>query len=174
MTNLNYNLSSFPSNCKQMSPASASSPPASPNQDWLECAKWLSSLNILPARLSSALSSNQLTLSEFANSLRDGEALCALANHILPGCIDSALIHKQSRAHQKSQLLSLNNIRLFLDACKSYLGMREADLFGEHMLYDLVDLGCVLRTLSLISRSELAVRRTGQHGFNVSIPSPNK
>lgn len=152
------------------SPSSTSSSNSSsnPNQDWLECAKWLDALRVLPARLSTALRTHQLTLSEFANSLRDGETLCALANGLLPGCIDSALINKQS---QKSQILSLNNIRLFLDACKSYMGMRDTDLFGDHMLYDLLNLPCVLRTLSIISRSELAVRRTGLHGFTVSLPS---
>lgn len=170
--------SSISTSSNNSSSSSNSSSSGSPNQDWLECAKWLDSLHVLAPRLSACLRTNQhnhsyhsLTLGEFANSLRDGESLCALANTLLPGCIDSALINKQS---QKSQILSLNNIRLFLDACKSYMGMREADLFGEHMLYDLLNLGCVLRTLSIISRSELAVRRTGLNGFNVSLPYPTR
>ena len=100
-------------------------------------------------------------MSEFANSLRDGELLCTLANRLIPGCIDSSLINKRS---QMSQLLCLNNIRLFLCVCKSkqYFGMNDEDLFDEHMLYDLVDLACVIRTLSLISKSKIATKILNQ------------
>ena len=154
------------------SSASSSSGASKPNQDWLECARWLGALHVLPAHISSALHTRSLTLSEFANSLRDGETLCSLANQLVPGCIDSSLIHKHSRTAQKSQLLALNNIRLFLEAAKAYLGVREADLFGEHMLYDLVDLSSVLRTLSVISRGELALRRTALPGFTLSFTTP--
>ena len=103
----------------------------------------------------------QLQLSEFANSLRDGELLCTLANRLIPGCIDSSLVNKRS---QMSQLLCLNNIRLFLNACKSkqYFSMTDEDLFDEHMLYDLVDLACVIRTLSIISRSKIATKILNQ------------
>ena len=65
-----------------------------------------------------------------------------------------------------SQLLCLNNIRLFLSVCKSSqsFALDESDLFDEHMLYDLTDLACVIRTLSLISRSKLATTA----GFRLS------
>lgn len=69
-----------------------------------------------------------------------------------------------------SQLLCLNNIRLFLNVCKSqqYFNLQDSDLFDEHMLYDLVDLACVIRTLSIISKSELAKIRTNKPGFNLA------
>jgi hypothetical protein len=125
--------------------------------------KWLNSLNCLPVPLKQRYVTNQLQLSEFANSLRDGELLCNLANQLIPGCIDTTLINKRS---QMSQLLCLNNIRLFLTVCKSaqYFNLDESELFDEHMLYDLTDLACVIRTLSLISRSKL----TNKAGFRLS------
>ncbi len=54
-----------------------------------------------------------------------------------------------------SRVLCLNNIRLFLNACKSeqLFGLGEADLFDEQMLYDLSDLARVIRTLSIVSAS---------------------
>jgi len=67
-----------------------------------------------------------------------------------------------------SQFLCLNNIRLFLDACKSqaYFGMNESDLFDEHMLYDLTDFASVIRTLSILSMHKLTVKKTNLPGFN--------
>ena len=63
-----------------------------------------------------------------------------------------------------SQLLCLNNIRLFLSVCKAkqYFNLSDEDLFDEHMLYDLVDLACVIRTLSIISRSKIATKIVNQ------------
>ncbi len=105
-------------------------------------------------------------MNEFANSLRDGEVLCNLANQIYPGCIDLTQINKRS---QMSQLLCLNNIRLFLDSCKStqYFCLNESDLFDEHMLYDLVDLACVIRTLSILSNHKQTLKKTNITGFKL-------
>ena len=133
----------------------------SSNCDWVECVEWLNKLNCLPTQLKQRHLAQQLQLSEFANSLRDGELLCTLANRLIPGCIDLSLVNKRS---QMSQLLCLNNIRLFLSVCKSkqYFNMSDEELFDEHMLYDLVDLACVIRTLSIISRSKIATKILNQ------------
>jgi guanine nucleotide exchange factor VAV len=136
---------------------------------WLECANWLNSLELLSPAIATKLSTNQLQLSEFANLLRDGELLCNLANKLCEDCIDPSLINKRA---QMSQLLCLYNIRLFLNACKSaqFLGLSDSDLFDEHMLYDLLDLACVIRTLSIVSMSRVAQSK-GVRGFTVAAAS---
>lgn len=141
------------------------------NKDWLECAKWLNELHCLPAHLEQKLKCNTLSLSEFANSLRDGELLCDLANQLCDGCIDSSLVNRRA---QMSQLLSLNNIRLFLQACKSpaLFNLTESDLFDEHMLYELLDLACVIRTLSIVSMSKPAQNKKIR-SFQISQPPQN-
>lgn len=103
------------------------------NKDWLLCARWLNECRCLPAPVQQRLVTNELTLSEFANALRDGEILCILANYLIPGSVDVTQINK--RAHN-SQMLCLKNIRLFLDACISpaFFNLNESDLFDEHMV----------------------------------------
>jgi guanine nucleotide exchange factor VAV len=134
------------------------------NNDWLQCVKWLIDCGCLSLYLVERYLSSELTLSEFANALRDGEILCNLANFLLPGSIDTTLINK--RAHM-SQMLCLKNIRLFLDACKSPLlfNMDESDLFDEHMLYEF-DLARVIKALSILSDSKFGKER-GIEGFNL-------
>lgn len=103
------------------------------NKDWLLCARWLNECRCLPAPVQQRLVTYELTLSEFANALRDGEILCILANFLIPGSVDVTQINK--RAHN-SQMLCLKNIRLFLDACISpaFFNLNESDLFDEHMV----------------------------------------
>ena len=135
------------------------------NNDWLLCAKWLIDCECLPQILLDRFMTHDLTLGEFANSLRDGEILCNLANVLLPGSIDTTLINK--RAHM-SQMLCLKNIRLFLDACKSPLlfNLDESDLFDEHMLYEF-DLARVIRALSILSNSKVCAE-CGIEGFSIT------
>jgi len=103
------------------------------NNDWLLCAKWLNNCKCLPFNVQQRLLTNELTLGEFANVLRDGEILCNLVNYLIPGSVDVTQINKKA---QMSQMLCLNNIRLFLDACSSpsFFDMDESDLFDEHMV----------------------------------------
>jgi guanine nucleotide exchange factor VAV len=116
------------------------------NPDWIECVKWLDNCKVLPHEIQKKLLNNELSLCEFANSLRDGELLCSLANFLIPGSITINQITKRSSMrpvyaahihHIMSQMLSLKNIRLFLDACVSSFGMNESDLFDEHMVKNL-------------------------------------
>ena len=110
--------------------------PAAKKNDWLQCAKWLNDCKCLPYAVQQRFLSNELTLGEFANVLRDGEVICNLANYLIPGSIDLTQINKRA---QMSQMLCLKNIRLFLDACKSpaYFNMDESDLFDAHMVSSL-------------------------------------
>jgi hypothetical protein len=132
----------------------------------LECVKWLNELELLPKPIENKLASKQLELSEFATALRNGELLCDLANKLCEGCIDPSLISKRA---QMSQVLCLKNIRLFLDVCKSeqYFNLSETDLFAEHILYDLLDLASVIRTLSIVSKSR-PCQAKGIPGFTFS------
>lgn len=50
------------------------------------------------------------------------------------------------------QFLCCQNIKLFLDTCKSYFGIRDGDLFEPMMLYNLTNFHRVLITLSKLSR----------------------
>ena len=50
------------------------------------------------------------------------------------------------------QFLCTQNIKLFLDACKNYFGLKESDLFEPGMLYDLTNFHKVLITLSKLSQ----------------------
>lgn len=51
-----------------------------------------------------------------------------------------------------TQFLCCQNIKLFLDTCKNYYGLRESDLFEPTMLYNLTNFHRVLITLSKLSR----------------------
>lgn len=133
------------------------------NNDWLQCVKWLMNCQCLTQILIERFISNDLTLNEFANALRDGEILCNLANFLLPGSIDVTQINK--RAHM-SQMLCLKNIRLFLNACKAHFNLNESDLFDEHMLYEL-DLSRVIRALSILSQSQFSLEH-GIDGFKLT------
>lgn len=142
----------------------------SKNNDWLLCAKWLSDCKCLPYPVQQRLLSNELTLGEFANVLRDGEILCNLANYLIPGSIDVTQINK--RAHM-SQMLCLKNIRLFLNACNSpaYFNLDESDLFDEHMLYEF-DLARVIQALSILSKTKASTDK-GCRGFSLMGSSKN-
>jgi guanine nucleotide exchange factor VAV len=109
---------------------------AAKNNDWLLCAKWLNNCKCLPFHVQQRLLTNELTLGEFANVLRDGEILCNLANYLIPGSVDVSQLNK--KAHM-SQMLCLKNIRLFLDACNSpvFFDMDESELFDEHMVMNI-------------------------------------
>jgi hypothetical protein len=50
------------------------------------------------------------------------------------------------------QFLCIQNIKLFLDTCKNYFGLKESDLFEPGMLYDLSNFHKVLNTLSKLSQ----------------------
>lgn len=133
----------------------------SANNDWLLCARWLNDCRCLPVPVQQRLLSNELTLGEFANALRDGEILCILANFLIPGSIDVTQINR--KAHN-SQMLCLKNIRLFLDACTSpaLFNLNESDLFDEHMLYEL-DLARVIQALSILSKTKASQNRGCGH-----------
>lgn len=50
------------------------------------------------------------------------------------------------------QFLCSQNIKLFIETCKNYFGIKESDLFESTMLYDLTNFHRVLITLSKLSQ----------------------
>jgi hypothetical protein len=140
--------------------------------DWISCAKWLDSCNCLPLYLKQRLSSRQLTLSEFAHSLKDGEILCNLVAYLEPDSIDLSQVNKRA---QNSQVLCIKNIELFLDACKSpHFNLTDSHLFDPGMLYDLECLPQVIRALSILSKSNLKSSKSNKNptGFDLISDSP--
>ena len=151
-------------------PKMTSSSPSLTNNDWVACAKWLQQCECLPTVLSQRLQLNELTLNEFAHGLRDGEILCNLVNFLLPGSVDTSQINRRA---QFSAMLSLNNIRLFLNACKSpnLFNLDESDLFDEHMLYN-CDLVPVIKALHSLSKCAASQER-GSPGFELGVEANN-
>ena len=95
--------------------------------EWQACALWMSKFNVFPEWISKKLLSLDLELDEFVSLIRDGELLCDLANAISENVINPKHINRRT---YNSQMLSLSNIRLFLNACET-LGLTKSDLFGE-------------------------------------------
>ena len=94
-------------------------------QMWRSCAKWICALEVLPP---DKVSSCQ----ELAYSLRDGVLLCHIASRL-----DESSIQVKSINHKtaQSQFLSLQNIKLFLAACKNSFGLQDSELFEASMLW---------------------------------------
>ena len=92
---------------------------------WKSVTKWITSLEVLPPN---KINSCQ----DLAYSLRDGVILCHIASRL-----DEASISLKSINHktQMAQFLSLQNIRLFLNACKVAFGLNESELFDPSMLW---------------------------------------
>ena len=88
---------------------------------------------------------------EFAEYLKDGTALCELANAVEPGAIPkinrSALAFKQ-----------MENVSLFTRWARSSLGLKEADLFDTVDLYQAHD---IARVVSAIRNVGGAVQKKG-------------
>jgi guanine nucleotide exchange factor VAV len=115
---------------------------------WQACAEWLCALEVLPANHKVMMP--DATFQDLAYTLRDGVLLCHIVSSLDVSSINNTAVNHRP---QMAQFLCLKNIRLFLAACKSHFGVREADLFEPSMLYDFTDFERVLHTLSELSRS---------------------
>ncbi|XP_041785764.1 protein vav-like isoform X1 [Anopheles merus] len=113
---------------------------------WRECAAWLTRCNIIPNdHRANHLDSDIKVL---ATILRDGVLLCNLAIFFDPSSFDRKDFNRKP---QMAHFLCIQNIKLFLEACKTNFGLKEADLFEPTMLYDLTNFHRVLLTLSKLS-----------------------
>ncbi|XP_055301018.1 protein vav isoform X2 [Sitodiplosis mosellana] len=114
---------------------------------WRECVAWLTKCKAIPADHKANWPDSEIRV--LALTLRDGVILCNLLNSIDPNALD---MKDFNRKPQMAQFLCCQNIKLFLDTCKNYYGLRESDLFEPTMLYDLTNFHRVLITLSKLSR----------------------
>jgi guanine nucleotide exchange factor VAV len=120
------------------------------------CASWLNDCESLPDNLKTHLANNDLKFADFAECLKDGLVLCNLLDYLNPGCVDFTKLHVQYAYLPRA--LCIDNIKIFLDACKNAFEMAESDLFEPEMVYDL-DVAPVIRSLSSLSRCKAAQAR---------------
>ena len=92
-------------------------------------------------------------LLEFAESLRDGIVLCAIANKMKPGCVNYRAKVNNITQHE---FLCKRNIDLFLRACRETFHIDEKHLFTSTDLYHLVNFKAVLKTLAILSNKREA------------------
>ncbi|XP_055630616.1 protein vav isoform X2 [Toxorhynchites rutilus septentrionalis] len=125
---------------------------------WRECAAWLTRCKIIPADHKANQPDSEIKA--LAAILRDGVLLCDLLNFL-----DSTSFEMKdfNRKPQMAHFLCIQNIKLFLEACKTNFGLKESDLFEPTMLYDLSNFHRVLVTLSKLSQS-----RKAQLGRNIT------
>uniref|UniRef100_A0A1Q3G400 Putative rho guanine nucleotide exchange factor vav3 n=2 Tax=Culex tarsalis TaxID=7177 RepID=A0A1Q3G400_CULTA len=136
---------------------------------WRECAAWLTRCGIIPAdHIANQPESEIKTL---AAILRDGVLLCNLLNFLDPQSFD---MRDFNRKPQMAHFLCVQNIKLFLEICKSSFGLRDADLFEPTMLYDLSNFHRVLVTLSKLSQCRKAQTLTNIPGFNFEVSQTDK
>ncbi|CAF1052814.1 unnamed protein product [Adineta ricciae] len=143
-----------------MSSLSPLPPPFDPNKTfqpmWRQAFHWLNQCHVLSPEANRLLNLPTSTVEDLADVLSDGIVLCNLLNYIVPGIIKYTDV---SFRPQKSRFLCLQNIRLFLDACRQELHFRDRDLFDPYMLFDKYDLDKIIETLSKISRLEIAKKK---------------
>jgi hypothetical protein len=83
---------------------------------------------------------------DFGEGLRDGVILCTLVNKIHPGIV------KRIESKSKLAFKLMENVSAFLKACR-VMGVNEHDLFETVDLFELKDLGIVVRCLDALGRA---------------------
>ncbi|XP_049645376.1 proto-oncogene vav isoform X3 [Suncus etruscus] len=121
---------------------------------WKRCARWLIECRVLPA--SHRVTWEGAQVCELAQALRDGVLLCQLLNNLLPHAIN---LREVNLRPQMSQFLCLKNIRTFLSTCCEKFGLKRSELFEAFDLFDVQDFGKVVKTLSALSRTPIALRK---------------
>ncbi|KAJ0392956.1 hypothetical protein P43SY_011293 [Pythium insidiosum] len=82
----------------------------------------------------------------FGEGLRDGVILCELANKIHPGVV------RRIETKSKMPFKLMENVSAFLKACRT-IGVNEYELFETVDLFELKDLGLVVRCLHALGRA---------------------
>lgn len=121
---------------------------------WKRCARWLIECRVLPA--SHRVTWEGAQVCELAQALRDGVLLCQLLNNLLPHAIN---LREVNLRPQMSQFLCLKNIRTFLSTCCEKFGLKRSELFEAFDLFDVQDFGKVVKTLSVLSQTPIALRK---------------
>ncbi|XP_056010759.1 proto-oncogene vav-like isoform X34 [Ostrea edulis] len=123
--------------------------------EWRHCTDWLVRCNILPDEHKAT--QPDASAFDLAQALRDGVLICHLLNNLSPNSVD---VKDFSQRPQLSQFLCLKNIRIFLQTCQSVFGLSTADLFDPFDLFEVKDFRKVLTTLSKLSKTPLARRKS--------------
>ncbi|RLN95297.1 hypothetical protein BBJ28_00012483 [Nothophytophthora sp. Chile5] len=83
---------------------------------------------------------------DFGAGLKDGVILCSVANKIHPGIV------RRVETKSKMPFKQMENVSAFLKACR-VMGVNEFDLFETVDLFELKDLGNVVRCIFALGRS---------------------
>jgi hypothetical protein len=137
------------------------------------CAKWLDSAVGLSAQAKANLAQNALTSKELANELRSGELLCRLIRNISPDLIDLSQVNTNNT--ETSQVMSVFNINLFLNACRLALSdLDEKYYFDAEILFNFIDLKQeVITFLSNLSKCKLVKSKLNGFNLNSSFSNSN-
>ena len=123
---------------------------AEKDTEWKNARQWIISTGVSMDNKSMQYSENLL---EFAESLRDGIILCAIANLMKPECVKYM---KKVKKIEQNEFLCKRNIDLFLRACRETFHIDEKHLFQTNDLYHLVNFKAVLSTLIVLSKKREA------------------
>ena len=110
----------------QPDPATATAVDDSNSQLWQQCADWLIRLSVLPAN--HVMGSTGSGVQDLAYTLRDGVVLCHVALALDPNALD---IRSVNQRPQSAQFLCLKNIRIFLQSCADYFGLKGKYFYAE-------------------------------------------
>ncbi|XP_055613942.1 protein vav isoform X2 [Uranotaenia lowii] len=136
---------------------------------WRECAAWLTRCKIIPPDHKANQPDSEIKT--LAAILRDGVLLCNLLNFLDPSTFE---MRDFNRKPQMAHFLCIQNIKLFLETCKTNFNLKDSELFEPTMLYDLTNFHRVLITLSKLSQSRKAQMVHNIPGFNSLIFQSDK
>ncbi|XP_078605121.1 guanine nucleotide exchange factor VAV2-like isoform X4 [Branchiostoma floridae x Branchiostoma japonicum] len=122
-------------------------------EEWRQCVQWLIECGVLAPTHRATWPEAQVF--DLAQTLRDGVLLCQLLNNLKPGSVDLRQINLRP---QMSQFLCQKNINTFLGACRTKFGMGPDDLFDARVLFEVTDFLKVIKTLSKLSNTHLAIQ----------------
>ncbi|XP_078685835.1 guanine nucleotide exchange factor VAV2-like isoform X3 [Branchiostoma floridae x Branchiostoma belcheri] len=122
-------------------------------EEWRQCVQWLIECGVLAPTHRATWPEAQVF--DLAQTLRDGVLLCQLLNNLKPGSVDLRQINLRP---QMSQFLCQKNINTFLGACRTMFGMGPEDLFDARVLFEVTDFLKVIKTLSKLSNTHLAIQ----------------
>ncbi|XP_066293500.1 guanine nucleotide exchange factor VAV2-like isoform X3 [Branchiostoma lanceolatum] len=128
-------------------------------EEWRQCVQWLIECGVLAPTHRATWPEAQVF--DLAQTLRDGVLLCQLLNNLKPGSVDLRQINLRP---QMSQFLCQKNINTFLGACRTVFLMGPEDLFDARVLFEVTDFLKVIKTLSKLSNTHLAIQ-AGKRAF---------
>eukprot|EP00056_Hartaetosiga_gracilis_P003832 m.67861 g.67861 ORF g.67861 m.67861 type:complete len:919 (+) comp11597_c0_seq3:108-2864(+) len=108
---------------------------------WEDVYDYLLGAGVIPSAL-------EKDLVEVVNSLRDGVALCKLAQLLTEGNV-------QFNEEAAAQFLCMENIHIFQTFCVN-VGIKEEDLFEDDDLFHAVKFENIVKTISLVSKTALS------------------